>query len=128
VNSIDIDSGGEESLRRDKSFGLMNGRSRFKELRYFTPAQRGLMGVLKRQIPCHGRNNLHRLKQARLMAALNRKPGILKEKMRAGQLKTQIDPGPTFRCKGKLRLPPQRCDATREIRSLHRTRRGDRLR
>jgi hypothetical protein len=86
------------------------------------------MGVPKRQIPCHRRNNLHRLNQARLMAALNRKPGILKEKMRSGQMKTQIDPGLTLRRKGELRLPPQRCDATREIRSLHRTRRGDRLR
>jgi heterodisulfide reductase subunit C len=63
-----------------------------------------------------------RVNEVWLMAALNRNPGVLKEKMQSGQLKTEIELGLTLWRKGKLRLLPQRCDAIGEIRSLCRQR------
>jgi len=67
-----------------------------------------------------------RVNEAWLMAALNRKPGILKEKMHSGQLKPEIDLGLTLWRKGKLKLLPKRCEAIKEIRDLYRKRQGDR--
>ncbi len=67
-----------------------------------------------------------RVNEAWLMAALNRKPGILKEKIRSGQLKTEIQLGLTLWRKGKLKLLPKRCAAINEIRSIYRNRIGDR--
>jgi heterodisulfide reductase subunit C len=67
-----------------------------------------------------------RVNEAWLMAALNRKPGILKEKIRSGQLKTEIELGLTLWRKGKLKLLPKRCKAIKEIRILYRKRQGDR--
>jgi hypothetical protein len=61
------------------------------------------------------------------MAALNRKPGILKEKMRSGQLKTEIELGLTLWRKGKLKLLPKRCEAIKDIRALYPKRQGDRF-
>jgi heterodisulfide reductase subunit C len=67
-----------------------------------------------------------RVNEAWLMAALNRKPGILKEKIRSGQLKTEIELGLTLWRKGKLKLLPKRCKAIKEIQALYHNRQGDR--
>ncbi|MGB8426126.1 MAG: 4Fe-4S dicluster domain-containing protein [Desulfobacterales bacterium] len=65
-----------------------------------------------------------RVNEAWLMAALNRKPGIIGEKLRTGQLKTELELGWTLWRKGKLKLIPQRCAAIHEIRALYRERQG----
>lgn len=62
-----------------------------------------------------------------LMAALNRKPGILREKLQSGELKTEIELGLTLWRKGKLKLLPHRCRAIGEIKDIYRQRRGDRV-
>jgi len=53
-----------------------------------------------------------------LMGALNLKPGILKDKIRTGALKEEIELGLTLWRRGKLNLIPHRCKAVKEIRSL----------
>jgi heterodisulfide reductase subunit C len=67
-----------------------------------------------------------RVNEAWLMAMLNRKPDILKEKFRSGQLKTEIGLGLTLWRKGRLKLLPKRCDAIQEIRTIYQKRLGDR--
>jgi heterodisulfide reductase subunit C len=60
-----------------------------------------------------------------LMAALNRKPEILKYKMLTGDLKDELVLGLTLWRKGRLKLLPHRCRAMREIRALYRADRGE---
>jgi heterodisulfide reductase subunit C len=60
-----------------------------------------------------------------LMAALNRKPWVLKEKLQTGQLKKEMALGLTLWRKGKLKLLPSRCRAVKEIQILYRRRRGE---
>jgi heterodisulfide reductase subunit C len=59
-----------------------------------------------------------------LMAALNRKPGILKEKWQSGQLKNEMALGLTLWRKGKLKLRPSRCRAVKDIQALYRRQSG----
>ena len=60
-----------------------------------------------------------------LMAALNRKPWLLKEKWQKGQLKKEAALGWALYRKGKLKLLPSRCRAVRDIQALYRKRRGE---
>jgi len=60
-----------------------------------------------------------------LMAALNRKPWILKEKLKNGTLKQEAVLGLTLWRKGKLKLIPGRSRAVQEIQALVRKRRGE---
>jgi heterodisulfide reductase subunit C len=60
-----------------------------------------------------------------LMAALNRKPWILKEKLQTGQLKKEMALGLTLWRKGKLKLLPSRCRAVKELQILYRRRSGE---
>jgi heterodisulfide reductase subunit C2 len=59
-----------------------------------------------------------------LMATLNRKPGILKEKWQSGQLKKEMALGLTLWRKGKLKLLPSRCRAVKDIQALYRRQSG----
>jgi len=63
-----------------------------------------------------------------LMGALNRKPEVLREKMRSGALKEEIGLGLTLWRKGRLKLIPSRCRAMAEIQNLIRRRRGEAVR
>jgi heterodisulfide reductase subunit C len=60
-----------------------------------------------------------------LMAALNRRPGVLKDKLSSGELKEELTLGLTLWRKGRLKLLPHRCRAMREIRGLYRRRQGE---
>ncbi|MCF8049754.1 MAG: 4Fe-4S dicluster domain-containing protein [Desulfobacterales bacterium] len=59
-----------------------------------------------------------------LMGALNLKPGILKDKIRTGALKEEIELGLTLWRRGKLKLLPHRCKAVGEIRTVVQNRNG----
>jgi len=59
-----------------------------------------------------------------LIAALNRKPWILKEKLEKGTLKQEAVLGLTLWRKGKLKLIPSRSRAVREIQTLVSKRKG----
>ena len=63
-----------------------------------------------------------RVNEVWLMAALNRKPGILGEKLKTGQLKKEIELGLTLWRKGKLNLLPRKSKAIKEIRDIYRRR------
>ena len=60
-----------------------------------------------------------------LMAALNVKPGILKDKIKSGLFLEEMRLGLSLFKKGKLRLIPRRSRAIREIEELYRHRRGE---
>ena len=59
-----------------------------------------------------------RINEFWLMNAFNLKPGILKDKIRSGKLKEEIQLGWALAKKGKLHLMPMRCKGIREIREL----------
>lgn len=63
-----------------------------------------------------------------LMGALNRKPEVLREKLRSGALKEEIGLGLTLWRKGRLKVIPSRCRAVAEIRELVRRRKGEDVR
>lgn len=63
-----------------------------------------------------------------LMGALNRKPEVLREKLRSGALKEEIGLGLTLWRKGRLKVIPSRCRAVAEIRKLVRRRKGEDVR
>jgi heterodisulfide reductase subunit C len=63
-----------------------------------------------------------------LMGALNRKPEVLREKLRSGALKEEIGLGLTLWRKGRLKVIPSRCRAVDEIRKLVRRRKGEDVR
>ena len=63
-----------------------------------------------------------RVNEVWLMAALNRKPGILGEKLKTGELKKEIELGLTLWRKGKLNLLPRKSKAIKEIRDIYRRR------
>ena len=65
---------------------------------------------------------LGRVNEVWLMAALNRKPGILKEKLKSGELKKELELGLTLWRKGKLNLLPRRSKAIKEIQEIYRKR------
>jgi heterodisulfide reductase subunit C len=60
-----------------------------------------------------------------LMAALNRKPWLLKGKWQKGELGKEAALGWTLWRKGKLKLLPSRCRAIKDIQTLYRRRRGE---
>ncbi len=62
-----------------------------------------------------------------LMGSLNLKPGIMKDKLRTGALKEEIELGLTLWRRGKLKLIPHRCKAVGEIRALVRNRNGEKI-
>lgn len=68
----------------------------------------------------HGRVN-----ELRLMAAFNRKSGVLREKMKAGTLKEELMLGLAMWRKGKLHLTSRRSKAIEEIRAIYRRQRGE---
>ena len=63
-----------------------------------------------------------------LMGALNRKPEVLREKLRSGALKEEIGLGLTLWRKGRLKIIPSRCRAVAEIQKLVRRRKGEDVR
>ena len=65
---------------------------------------------------------LGRVNEVWLMAALNRKPGILKEKLKSGELKKELELGLTLWRKGKLNLLPRRSKAIKEIQEIYKKR------
>ncbi len=62
---------------------------------------------------------LGRVNEVWLMAALNRKPGILVEKLKSGELKKELELGLTLWRKGKLNLLPRRSKAIKEIQEIY---------
>lgn len=62
---------------------------------------------------------LGRVNEVWLMAALNRKPGILGEKLKSGELKKELELGLTLWRKGKLNLLPRRSRAIKEIQEIY---------
>jgi heterodisulfide reductase subunit C len=66
-----------------------------------------------------------RVNELWLMNSFNRKPRILKEKLRAGTLKKEIQLGLALWRKGKLHLIPKRSKAIKEIKELYRRKRGE---
>ena len=66
-----------------------------------------------------------RVNELWLMSAFNRKPGILKEKLKAGTLKDELLLGLALWRKGKLQLIPQRSKAIEEIKAVYRRQRGE---
>lgn len=62
---------------------------------------------------------LGRVNEVWLMAALNRKPGILGEKLKSGELKKELELGLTLWRKGKLNLLPRRSKAIKEIQEIY---------
>ena len=62
---------------------------------------------------------LGRVNEVWLMAALNRKPGILAEKLKSGELKKELELGLTLWRKGKLNLRPRRSKAIKEIQDIY---------
>jgi heterodisulfide reductase subunit C len=62
-----------------------------------------------------------------LMAALNRKPWLLKKKWQTGELSKEAALGLTLWRKGKLKLLPSRCRAVWDIKALYRKHRGELL-
>ena len=62
---------------------------------------------------------LGRVNEVWLMAALNRKPGILGEKLKSGELKKELELGLTLWRKGKLNLLPRRSKAIKEIQDIY---------
>jgi heterodisulfide reductase subunit C len=63
-----------------------------------------------------------------LMGALNRKPEVLRQKLRSGALKEEIGLGLTLWRKGRLKVIPSRCRAVAEIQELVRRRKGEDVR
>lgn len=66
-----------------------------------------------------------RVNELWLMAAFNMKPGIAREKIRAGTLNEEMRLGWTLWRKGKLKLLPRRCKGLREIQAVYRQRGGE---
>ncbi len=66
-----------------------------------------------------------RINEFRLINAYNLKPGILKNKIKTGTLKEEIQLGLSLFKKGKLKLIPRKSRAIKEIRDLYRHKRGD---
>jgi heterodisulfide reductase subunit C len=66
-----------------------------------------------------------RVNELWLISALNTKPGVLRDKLKTGTLKTELDMGLTLWRKGRLKLLPRRCKALKEIKALYRQRRGE---
>jgi len=60
-----------------------------------------------------------------LMNAFNLKPGILKDKIKAGTLKDEILLGLALGKRGKLHMMPRRCKGIKEIREIYRRKRGE---
>jgi len=66
-----------------------------------------------------------RVNELWLMNAFNRKPRILKEKIKAGTLIKEIKLGYALWRKGKLHLIPRRSKAIKEIKEVYRRKRGE---
>jgi heterodisulfide reductase subunit C len=66
-----------------------------------------------------------RVNELWLMNAFNRKPGVLREKIRSGVLKDELLLGLALWRKGKLHLAPRRSKAIEEIRAVVRRQRGE---
>ena len=66
-----------------------------------------------------------RVNELWLMNAFNRKPGVLREKIRSGVLKDELLLGLALLRKGKLHLAPRRSKAIEEIRAVYRRQRGE---
>jgi heterodisulfide reductase subunit C2 len=66
-----------------------------------------------------------RVNELWLMQTFNRKPQILREKMRAGTLKEELLLGLALWRKGKLHLIPRRSKAMEEIKAVYRRQRGE---
>ena len=60
-----------------------------------------------------------------LMNAFNRKPGVLREKIKSGMLKEELSLGWALWRKGKLQLIPRRSKAIEEIKAVYRRQRGE---
>lgn len=63
-----------------------------------------------------------RVNEVWLMAALNRKPGILGEKFKSGELRKELELGLALWRKGKLKLLPSKSRAIKEIRNIYKKR------
>jgi heterodisulfide reductase subunit C2 len=66
-----------------------------------------------------------RVNELWLMQTFNRKPQILREKIKAGTLKEEILLGLALWRKGKLHLIPRRSKAMEEIKAVYRRQRGE---
>lgn len=66
-----------------------------------------------------------RVNELWLMNAFNRKPHILKEKIKNGTLKKEIRLGYALWRKGKLHFIPRRSKAIKEIKEVYRRKRGE---
>jgi heterodisulfide reductase subunit C len=66
-----------------------------------------------------------RVNELWLMQTFNRKPQILREKIRAGTLKEELLLGLALWRKGKLHLIPRRSKAIEEIKAVYRRQRGE---
>ncbi len=66
-----------------------------------------------------------RVNELWLMSAFNRKPGILRAKVKAGTLKDELLLGLALWRKGKLHLVPRRSKAIEEIKAVYRRQRGE---
>jgi heterodisulfide reductase subunit C len=66
-----------------------------------------------------------RVNELWLMNAFNRKPGVLREKIKSGLLKEEISLGWALWRKGKLQLVPRRSRAIEEIKAVYRRQRGE---
>ena len=66
-----------------------------------------------------------RVNELWLMSSFNRKPGILREKIKSGTLKDELAIGWALWRKGKLQLVPRRSKAIEEIKAVYRRRRGE---
>jgi len=66
-----------------------------------------------------------RVNELWLMNAFNRKPGVLREKIKSGALKHELLLGLALWRKGKLQLVPRRSKAIEEIKAVYRRQRGE---
>lgn len=88
-----------------------------------TPAQPRLADFHRTFL--HELQRFGRVNEFWLMASLNLRSGVMKEKIKSGDLKEEALLGLTLWRKGRLKLLPHRCRAMRDIRALYLATRGE---